>query len=173
MNVMDAIRARRSIRKYLPDPVSEEALATVLEAAQLAPTACNNQPFKIIVVRDAELLQKLVPACKGQKFVGQAPVVLVGVGSEPESYPVQAGWMNTFAIDTTIVFDHITLAAVEVGLGTCWIGAFQEEAVREVLGIPETWRVVCLTPLGVPAEDPPARDRKPLAELVCEDGWQE
>ncbi|HJN18772.1 MAG TPA: nitroreductase family protein [Armatimonadota bacterium] len=172
MELMDAIRTRRSVRKYAPESVTDEQLATVLEAAQLAPTACNNQPFKLIVVRDAELREKLVPACKGQKFVGQAPIVLVGCGSEPDSYPKQAGWMNTFAIDTTIVFDHITLAAVDVGLGTCWIGAFLEDQVREILGIPASWRVVCLTPLGVPAESPDARDRKGLEELVCEDGWE-
>jgi len=144
----------------------------VLEAAQLAPTACNNQPFRIVVVRDANLRQKLVPACKGQKFVAEAPVVLVGCASERDSYPNQGGWMNTFAIDTTIVFDHITLAAVAVGLGTCWIGAFEEDAVRDVLGIPKTWRVVCLTPLGFAAESPDARPRKALDELVCEDRWQ-
>jgi len=171
MDVMEAIRTRRSIRKYLPDPVSEEALATVLEAARLAPTACNNQPVRLVVVKDAALREKLIDACKGQKFVGQAPVVLVGCASEADSYPKQAGWMNTFAIDTTIVFDHITLAATSVGLGTCWIGAFDEEPVREVLGIPANWRVVCLTPLGTPAETPDARPRKPLAEIVSEDGW--
>ena len=171
MDVMEAIRTRRSIRKYLPDPVSDEDLATVLEAAQLAPTACNNQPFKIIVVKDAGLREKLVPACKGQRFVGEAPVVLVGCAFEPEAYPSQAGWMNTFAVDTTIVFDHITLAATALGLGTCWIGAFDEESVRDVLSIPADWRVVCLTPLGKPAEAPPARPRKPLQQLVSEEGW--
>ena len=171
MDVMEAIRTRRSIRKYLPDPVSDEQLATVLEAGQLAPTACNHQPFRIIVVKDARLREQLVPACKGQEFVAEAPVILVGCASEPASYPVQAGWMNTFAIDTTIVFDHITLAATAVGLGTCWIGAFIEEEVRLTLGIPESWRVVCLMPLGKPAETPDARPRKALGELVCEDRW--
>ena len=78
MELMEAIRTRRSVRDYLPDPVTDEQLAAVLEAAQLAPTACNNQPFRIIVVKDDELRQKLVPACKGQKFVGQAPVVVFG-----------------------------------------------------------------------------------------------
>jgi nitroreductase len=171
MEVMEAIRARRSVRKYRPDPVPEAALATVLEAAQLAPTACNNQAFRVLVVKDAELREQLVPACKGQKFVGQAPVVLVGCALEADSYPKQAGWMNTFAIDTAIVFDHITLAATAQGLGTCWIGAFEEVAVQKVLGIPANWRVVCLTPLGTPDEQPDARPRKPLAELVSEDGW--
>jgi nitroreductase len=171
MDVMEAIRTRRSIRKYLPEPVSAAALATVLEAARLAPTACNNQPIRVIVVKDAGLREKLIGACKGQKFVGEAPVVLVGCGLEADSYPQQAGWMNTFAIDTAIVFDHITLAATSVGLGTCWIGAFDEGAVREVLGIPANWRVVCLAPLGTPAETPDARPRKPLTELVSEDGW--
>jgi nitroreductase len=171
MDVMEAIRARRSVRKYLPDPVPDDALATVLEAARLAPTACNNQPFRIVVVRDGARRGKLIDACKGQKFVGQAPVVLVGCALEADSYPKQAGWMNTFAIDTAIVFDHITLAATAVGLGTCWIGAFEETEVREVLGIPPSWRVVCLTPLGTPAEQPDARPRKPLGDLVSEDGW--
>ncbi|MBM3473121.1 MAG: nitroreductase [Armatimonadetes bacterium] len=171
MDVMEAIRTRRSIRKYLPDPVSEEALATVLEAARLAPTACNNQPVRLVVVKDAGLREKLIDACKGQKFVGQAPVVLVGCALEADSYPKQAGWMNTFAIDTAIVFDHLTLAATALGLGTCWIGAFDEQAVREVLGIPAEWRVVCLTPLGTPAESPDPRPRKALEEIVSEDGW--
>lgn len=171
MEVMEAIRTRRSIRKYRPDPISDQSLATVLEAARLAPTACNNQPFRIIVVKDAALRQKLVDACKGQKFVGEAPVVLVGCALEADSYPRQAGWMNSFAIDTAIVFDHITLAATSEGLGTCWIGAFEEDEVRRVLGIPSDWRVVCLTPLGIPAEQPAARPRKALAELVCHDRW--
>ncbi len=171
MDVMQAIRTRRSIRKYLPDPVPAEALATILEAARLAPTACNNQPFRVIVVKGAALREQLVPACKGQKFVGEAPVVLVGCALEADSYPRQAGWLNTFAIDTTIVFDHVTLAAAALGLGTCWIGAFEEGAVREVLGIPANWRVVCLMPLGTPAEQPEARPRKTLDELVSEDGW--
>ena len=171
MDIMEAIRMRRSVRKYLPDEVPAAALGTVLEAARLAPTACNNQPFRIVLVKDAALREKLVPACKGQRFVAQAPVVLVGCALEAEAYPSLAGWMNSFAIDTAIVFDHITLAATSVGLGTCWIGAFDEEAVREVLGIPPNWRVVCLTPLGKPAEQPEARPRKALGELVSEDGW--
>jgi len=171
MDVMEAIRTRRSIRKYLPDPVPDEALATVLEAARLAPTACNNQAIRIVVVKDATQREQLIEACKGQKFVGQAPVVLVGCALEADSYPKQAGWLNTFAIDTTIVFDHVTLAATSLGLGTCWVGAFEEGAVQKVLGIPANWRVVCLMPLGTPAEQPDARPRKTLEELVSEDGW--
>jgi len=171
MDIMEAIRTRRSHRAYLPDEVSEEDLQTVLEAARLAPTACNNQPFRIIVVKDKVLREKLGPACRGQKFIAEAPVVLVGCGREDQAYPKQGGWMNTFAIDTTIVFDHITLAATALGLGTCWIGAFEEDAVRQVLGIPPTVRVVCLMPLGRPADAPAARPRKPLEALVAHDGW--
>ncbi len=171
MDIMEAIRTRRSHRAYLSDEVSEEDLQTVLEVAQLAPTACNNQPFKVIVVKDKALREKLVPACRGQKFIAEAPVVLIGCGLEDQAYPKQAGWMNTFALDTTIVFDHITLAATALGLGTCWIGAFEEEAVRQVLGIPPTVRVVCVMPLGKPADAPSARPRKPLSELVANDRW--
>jgi nitroreductase len=171
MELMEAIRQRRSIRKYLPDPVSDEDLDVVLEAARLAPTAANKQPFKIIVVKDGALREKLVPACKGQKFVAEAPIVLVGCAMEDQAYQSQGGYMNTFAVDTTIVFDHVTLAAWDRGLGTCWIGAFEEGMVREALGIPADVRVVCLTPLGKPAETPEARGRKSLEELVVHDGW--
>jgi nitroreductase len=171
MELMEAIRERRSIRKYLPDPVADVDLATVLEAARLAPTAANKQPFKIIVVQHPQLREQLVPACNGQKFIAEAPVVLVGCAMEDQAYPKQGGYMNTFAVDTTIVFDHIILAAVGRGLGTCWIGAFDEGRVREVLGIPDNVRVVCLTPLGHPAESPEQRGRKPLKDLVAHDRW--
>ena len=171
MELMEAIRQRRSIRKYLPEPVADVDLATVLEAARLAPTAANKQPFKIIVVRHPELREQLVPACNGQKFIAEAPVVLVGCAMEDQAYQSQGGYMNTFAVDTTIVFDHITLAALDRGLGTCWIGAFDEGKVREVLGIPADVRVVCLTPLGQPAESPEQRGRKPLEDLVAHDRW--
>jgi nitroreductase len=171
MDVVEAIRTRRSHRAYLPDPVSEADLAALLEVARAAPTAANKQPFRIIVVRDADLRAKLVEACRGQKFVGEAPVVLVGCGLEDQAYPKQGGYMNTFAIDTAIVFDHITLAAAALGLGTCWIGAFEEGAVHELLGLPAAARVVCLMPVGKPADEPGPRPRKPLAELVSYDRW--
>jgi len=171
MDVMEAIRTRRSNRAYLPDEVSEADLATILEAARLAPTAANKQPFRIIVVRDQGLREKLVAACRGQKFIAEAPVVLVGCGLEDQAYPKQGGTMNTFAIDTAIVFDHVTLAAAALGLGSCWVGAFEEEAVRPLLGIPPTVRVVCLLPIGKPADSPSARPRKPLGDLVSYDRW--
>jgi len=171
MEVMEAIRTRRSVRRYAPDPIPAEKLDTVLEAARLAPTACNYQPFKLVIVKDEATRRQLVPACAGQAFVAEAPVIIVGCAFEDQAYQRQAGSMSSFAIDLSIVFDHITLAAVDQGLGTCWIGAFDEQAVRDIVGVPQDVRVVALTPLGVPAEDPAMPPRKPIEELVCYEGW--
>ena len=172
MEVMEAIRQRRSIRAYTPDPITDEQLAVVLEAARLAPTACNYQPFKLVIVKDAELRERLVPACAGQRFIAQAPVVIAACGLERDAYQHMAGSMSSHAVDASIVLDHITLAAVAEGLGTCWIGAFDERAVKEVLGVPRDIRVVALTPLGKPAEEPAMPPRKPIEQLVCYDRWQ-
>jgi nitroreductase len=127
MSVLDTIRKRRSVRKYKGDPVPEDVLARVLEAARLAPSAKNIQPWKFIVVRDRATKRKLAKASFEQYFMSDA--------------------------------------AVE-GLGTCWIGAFDETEVKAVLGVPEEARVLALTPLGRPDESPRERGRKPLDEIV-------
>ena len=172
MEVMEAIRKRRSIRRYAPDPIPDEKLNVILEAARLAPTACNYQPFRLIVVRDAATRRRLVSACAGQAFIAEAPVVIVGCAFEDRAYQRQAGSYSSFAIDLSIVLDHLTLAAIDQGLGTCWIGAFDEQAVRQVVGVPQEVRVVALTPLGVPAESPRMPPRKDIGELVCYDKWR-
>lgn len=171
MEVMEAIRTRRSVRKYAPDPIPDEKLDIVLEAARLAPTACNYQPFKLIIVKDDATRQRLIEACAGQKFIAEAPVIIVGCAFEDKAYQRQAGSYSSFAIDLSIVFDHITLAAVDQGLATCWIGAFDEQSVRDVVGVPQNVRVVALTPLGVPADDPAMPPRKDIEELVCHEKW--
>jgi nitroreductase len=172
MEVMDAIRQRRSVRAYAPDPIPDEKLKVVLEAAHLAPTACNYQPFKLVIVTDDATRRALVPACAGQAFVAEAPAIIVGCAFEEQAYQRQAGSYSSFAIDLSIVFDHITLAAVDQGLATCWIGAFDEQAVRDVVGVPQDVRVVALTPLGVPADDPTMPPRKPIEDLVCYEKWE-
>jgi len=166
MNVREAIAARRSVRKFRKDPVPDEALARVLEAARLAPSGKNLQPWKFIVVRDPETRKKLAAASAGQAFVASAPVVIVVCGFPSDAYPRLGRFMNSWPVDAAIAMEHIVLQAVEEGLGTCWIGAFEEAEVKAVLGVPGEARVLALTPLGRPDESPAPRGRKPLATIV-------
>ncbi|HHV97116.1 MAG TPA: nitroreductase [Clostridiaceae bacterium] len=171
MDVLTAIQGRRSIRSYRPQEVEEEKLLKVLEAARLAPSANNRQDWKFIVVRDKELREKMISACAGQRFVGEAPVIIVACGTEPTG--IMRCGQYRYTVDLSIAVAYITLAAYEQGLGTCWIGAFDENAVKELLNIPEKVRVVAITPLGYPAIIPGPRPRKPLNEVVCYDKYTE
>lgn len=172
MDLMEAIKTRRSVRRYKPTPVPEELLKTVLNAARLAPSANNAQPWRIIVVTDEDLKLKLVSSAHGQKFIAQAPLVLVACGLPDEAFQTVGGYMSSHVIDVSIAVDHITLAAHAVGLGTCWVAWFKEDKVREALGIPEDVRVVAMTPLGYPDETPDRPPRKNLEELVLRERYQ-
>lgn len=169
MDVIEAIRKRRSIRRYQQRPVEEEKLNRILEAGRLAPSAKNLQDWKFIVVRDPERRRRLAEAAKNQQFIAEAPVVIAACGTETR-YVMTCG-QHTYTIDVSIAVDHMTLEATELGLGTCWIGAFYEDRVKEILGVPENIRVVALLPLGYPAEDPAPRPRKPMEEIVCYERW--
>jgi nitroreductase len=172
MEILEAIRTRRSIRKYKSTPIPEELLKEVLSSARMAPSGVNSQSWKLIVVVDEDTKRKLVQACNGQKFIAEAPVIIAGCGFPDDAYPTIGGYMNGYVMDVTIAMDHLILAAASVGLGTCWIGAFKEEKVKEVLGVPADVRIVALTPLGYPDETPAKRPRKDLAELVCYDKFE-
>lgn len=164
MDVFEAIRTRRSIRSYSDRPVEEAKLQQVLEAGRLAPSASNRQDWVFVVVRDAAKRQKLVAACKDQKFIGQAPVVLVVCATNME-YRMRSG-LAIAAVDPTIAVDHMTLAATALGLGTCWIGAFEPEKVAAVVDVPAGATPVHVLPLGYPAESPEPRARKAMSEVV-------
>ena len=166
MDLMDAIKTRRSIRRFKETPVPENLLKEVLNAARLAPSADNAQPWRIIVVRDEQSKLRLAAASNNQKFIAEAPIVLVVCGIPDEAFQSMGGYTGAHVIDATIALDHVTLAAHAIGLGTCWIGWFKEEKVREVLSIPEDVPVVALTPLGYPAESPERTSRKNLEDLV-------
>jgi nitroreductase len=172
MDLMEAIRTRRSVRSYKSTPVPEESLKEVLNAARLAPSANNAQPWKIIVVRDEEVKRQLAIGSNGQKFIAQAPLVLVACGIPDEAFPTAGGYMSSHVIDVSIALDHLTLAAHAFGLATCWIAWFKEERIREILGIPEDVRVVALTPLGYPNETPERTPRKNLEELITYERYQ-
>ena len=165
MNTHEVIKKRRSVRAYTSEEVPEEKLQRILEAACMAPSASNRQQYKFVVVREPEKRKQLAEAAAGQSFVGEAPVVLVAVSLNPER--IMSCQVPAYAVDLAIAVDHITLAAVEEGLGTCWIGAFSQQEVKEILNIPTSYKVVALLPLGFPADSPGSKVRKSLEELIC------
>jgi len=175
MEVLEVLRARRSVRRYKPDPVDREVLLRVLEAGRIAPSAKNVQEWKFVVVENAETRKKLVPACADQGFVGEAPVVIACTGSMTD-YMMRCG-QYAYPIDVAIAIDHMVIQATAEGLGTCWIGAFYEEQVKEILGIPADVRIVQMLTLGRPLEPlqavpASAKKRKRLEEIVCWERWE-
>jgi len=170
MNVMEAIKKRYSVRSYQDSAVETEKLESILEAARLAPSASNRQEWRFIVVRDKDIRQRLMQAAKDQAFVGQAPVVIVCC-AKTDSHVMTCG-QQCYPIDVAIAIEHMALKATDEGLGTCWIGAFYEDKVKEILGIPQGIRVVQLLALGYPVklrQNP--KDRLRLKEIVMYEGW--
>jgi nitroreductase len=170
MDVMEAIKSRRSIRNYKDKPVEDEKLKAILESARLSPSASNRQERKFVVIKDKAMREKLVDAAHGQRFVGQAPVVIVACATETAR--IMPCEEPSYPIDMAIAVDHITLEAVEQGLGTCWIGAFKQDDVKKLLGIPDNAKVIALLPLGYPDETPEPRPRKSLDETVSYEFWK-
>lgn len=163
MTVMQAIKTRRSVRRYADRPVEEEALTQVLEAGRLAPSARNRQEWVFVVARDPAQREALSAACCNQKMVAEAPVTLVICATS-------GGLMNcgqlAETVDCSIAMSLMMLEAAELGLGTCWLGAFEADAVKDVLGLPKDYIPVVVSPLGYPAEQPDARPRKAMEEVV-------
>ena len=171
MKFIELAEKRRSIRGYRPDPVPEELLNEILQAGNLAPTAKNLQPFHFIVVRDPAKLDELAAAYP-RPFFREAPVAIV-ICTEPAK-----GWTrdqydgkNYCEVDAAIAIDHMTLAATDLGLGTCWIGAFDPVRVTESMGLPGGIEPIAMLPLGYPDEAGRETTRKALEELVRYDGW--
>jgi nitroreductase len=170
MNVFEAIKKRRSVRSYLDKSIEEEKLNAVLEVGRLAPSAGNRQEWRFVVVKDCDVRRKLGEAANGQSFVGEAPVVIVAC-AVTDGHVMSCG-QPCYPIDVAIALDHISLAAVEYGLGTCWIGAFNEGKVKEILGIPEEVRVVELMPIGYPAHQiMKEKNRLPFSKIVKQGHW--
>ena len=153
---------RRSVRKYKPDPVPEADLHLILEAARRAPTGGNRQRWQMVVITDPEQRRKTAQACNGQMWMAEAPVIFCMLATPEGNKP-----------NGTIVLDHAILAAKSLGYGSCWIGAFDADQVKAVLGVPAEYDVVYLTPVGVPAQDPAFRGRKPRAELFMKERFGE
>lgn len=170
MTVEEAIRKRKSVRSYLPKPVEDEKIIQILEAARLAPSASNRQEWRFVVVKDEGKRKLLADAACGQDFVGEAPCIFICC-AETDEHVMTCGQM-CYPIDVAIAIDHITLRAVELGLGTCWIGAFHEDRVKHIANIPEEIRVVELLTVGYPT-DPKAipKRRLPLDSIYFIDEW--
>jgi nitroreductase len=171
MDFYEAIRSRYSVRRYEGRPIPDDVRARLLDAIRFAPSACNNQPWHFILVQDEAKRREVAAACMGQHWIAGAPLVVVGCGWESRAYRSMGGYWNSLAVDLAIALDHLTLAAAAEGLGTCWIGAFDEAALKEALGIPEEVLPVALTPVGYPAAPVRHTPRKPLEEITSVDGW--
>ncbi len=170
MEFENLIAKRYSVRAYKKDPVEDEKLNRILEAARLAPSAANRQPYRIIVVHTEGRKKELNRIYPAEWFV-QAPIVLVICGI------VNAAWVrrdgkNHVDVDCAIAMDHIILAATNLGLGTCWICAFDAQEAKKVLKIPQGVEPIAFTPLGNPADSPKEKKRKPLQQIVCYENWQ-
>jgi nitroreductase len=166
MSILKVIKERRSIRIYKPDPVPEDILHRVLEAARFSPSGKNLQPWKFILVNDETLKRRLAEASVGQYFVAEAPLVIVACAFPDKCYSRMGNYMKSWPVDVAIAVEHLMLQAQEEGLGTCWIGAFEEVDVKAILDIPEGVRVLALTPLGYPADNPAPRGRKSLEDII-------
>jgi len=170
MRVIEAIRARQSVRSYESRPLKREQIEELIEAARLAPSAGNRQEWRFVAVTDRETRLKLANDAAGQAFVAEAPCVLACC-AETDSHTMRCG-QPCYPIDLAIAIDHITLRAVELGLGTCWIGSFSEDKVRKVLGIPAHIRVVELLTIGYPKEaQPKAKSRLAREQILFHGKW--
>lgn len=170
MKIIEEILERRSIREYNGKTIEPEKLTRILEAARLAPTARNQQDWKLILVKNPGIKEKLVDlASPQQQFLKGAPILIAACAMNP-AYVMRCGH-PAYLIDLAIVLEHIALQAVREGLGTCWIGSFDELKAKKVLNMPENFRIVELMSLGYPDQIPPARPRKPIQDLINWDSW--
>ncbi len=164
MDYFETIEFRRSIRAYGPEPVEEEKLRRVLEAARAAPTACGFQPFRVVVVPTAgrgEELRRIYD----KAWFSAAPLVLLVCSVPGEAWSRRDG-KNYADVDATIAMDHLILAASALGLGTCWIANFDAVAARAILGLEAGWEPLAFTPLGYPGDSPAPRPRKAIEAIV-------
>ncbi len=171
LNVSEAIAARSSIRAYQETPVPEDRLNRIMEAGRLAPTGANLQNIKFVVIRNKDARRRFMAASGNQRHVGQAPVIIAVVATTPEV--MMECDVPAYAVDAAIAADHMTLAAVEEGLGTCWIGFFNQVAARDILNVPDRYMVAAVITLGYPAGPGNPKNRKPLGDRVCFETFRE
>jgi nitroreductase len=165
MDVFEAISTRRSIRRYKPEPIAEIQLGKILEAARLAPSAGNHQPWRFVVVQDENRKELVAGVADGHTFLRDAGAIVVAV-ADPET---SREWCEK---DTMIALEHMVLAATALGYGTCWIGSFNEDELKHLLKIPRKTKIVALLPVGIPNEKPNPQPRKDFHEIFYKEEWQ-
>ena len=167
MELFEVIKERRSVRAFLDSPVEEEKIGKLLDAARWAPSAGNVQPWEFIVVKKEDTRKKLANAALGQRFIAQAPVVIVACAN-PERSKRRYGYRGEFysQLDTAAAVQNLLLAAHSLGLASCWVGAFNEDEVKELLKIPEHVKVIAILPIGYPAEKPSPPHRFEINQIV-------
>ena len=170
MDVFEAVKTRRSTRKFKDSTIEKEKLSKVLEAARFAPSAANLQPWSFIVVSDKTIRQSLFSGYSRQWFV-DAPIIIVACGFPDKGWCRKDG-EKYYPLDVAIAMQNLILAAHDVGLGTCWIAAFDEKKVKKALDIPKNVRVIAMTPLGYPDEvKGPVTERKSFEEMIHYNKW--
>ena len=171
MEFLELAKQRYSVRAYKSVPVEDEKLQKVLGAARLAPTACNLQPFQLIVIHTSDREDELRRIYNPSWFV-QAPIVICACAIPSQSWNRRDG-KNYCYVDVTIAVDHLIMAATDLGLGTCWIGAFNPDEARSILGLPDNVEPIVFTPLGYPDDKPSDlhKSRKSINELVRYERW--
>jgi len=169
MSFLDLAKERYSVRNFKEQEVEKEKILQVLEAARVAPSAVNYQPWHFIVITDQQLRSKVAETYPRPWFQS-APVVIVACGDHSQSWKRKDG-KDHYDIDVAIAVDHMTLAAADLGLGTCWVCAFDAQKCHEILGLPDHLEVVALLPMGYPKEDSkPEKKRKSIEDIVS---WEE
>jgi nitroreductase len=168
MDVLEAVRGRRSIRAFKDKDVPEETVERLIEAAQWAPSAGNIQPWEFVIVRKPETKRLLAEAALQQFFIDEAPVVIVVCADENRSFEGYGARGKTLYClqDTAAAIQNMLLSAYSLGLGACWIGAFKEEEAKEILRAPAGIRPVAIIPVGHPAESPSPTRRRPMRQIV-------
>lgn len=175
MEFIDVVKKRRSIRAYKPDSVEPEKISVILEAARQAPSWKNLQCWRFMVITGEEKRKAVTTAFSsnnpGIKALLQSPVIMVLCANPAESEI----WENKafYMLDAGLAMEHLVLAATDQGLATCWMGLFDEEKLREVLGVPKEYRIIALTPLGYPAQERDPRPRKAMEQIAFGEQWGE
>ena len=165
MNLREVFDKRKSMRKFTGEPITEEQLKLIMEAAQIAPSASNKQPYKFIMIKNDELKKELRKLAVPQRFVMKSAVVFIVLGDKELS-------PYFYKVDIGIAVQQMALQAAELGLGSCWLGAFDRDKTKDFLKVPNPWAVVALLLVGIPDQIPPTRPRKSLDELFVNDSFQ-
>jgi nitroreductase len=173
MDVFEAVKGRRSIRAFKRNDVSFEDVEKLIDAAIWAPSAGNIQPWEFIIIRKPDTKKRLAVAAWDQAFIEEAPVVIVVCANENRSSQRYGDRGKTLYCiqDTAAAIQNINLAACSLGLGTCWVGAFKEEEVRQVLNVPQGIRPVSIIPIGYPARSASPRSKRSIDEIVHEETY--